>query len=73
MNTPKKYQAELTKICDDLRKALNMHALEEWRQIIIQAIQRAERLASSIAGAPAALGSRGGRKTAERPLQVGLR
>lgn len=65
MNIPQKHQAELTKICDSLREALTAQP-EECRQIVAQALRRAERLAQNIASAPAKLGSKGGRKTAER-------
>ena len=65
MNLPQKHQAELNKICDSLREALNAQP-EECRHIIAQTLRRAERLSESIASAPAKLGSKGGKKTAER-------
>jgi hypothetical protein len=65
MNLPQKHHAEVTKICDSLRKALTVQP-EECRRIITQTLGRAERLSESIASAPAKLGSKGGKKTAER-------
>jgi len=65
MNLPQKHHAELTKICDSLRKALTAQP-EECLEIITQALRRAERLSESIVTAPAKLGSKGGKKTAER-------
>jgi hypothetical protein len=66
MNIPQKHQAELNKICDNLRQSLSARGLEECRAIISQALSRAERLSQSIASTPAKLGKQGGDKTARR-------
>jgi hypothetical protein len=60
-----KHQSELSKISEGLQKALTAQP-EECHRIIEQVIRRVQRLSESIASAPAKLGSKGGKKTAER-------
>jgi hypothetical protein len=68
MTPTQKHQAELTKICTSLREAITATP-EECRQIVGQVLRRAERLAESIAAAPAKLGAKGGKQTALRGSQ----
>src|SRR5271154_1781505 len=65
MNPSQKHQSELTAICKSLREALTAQP-EECRRIIGQVLRRMALLSENIALAPATLGSKGGKKTAER-------
>jgi hypothetical protein len=65
MNLPKQHQAELAKICESLREAL-VGQPADCRRIVAQVLKRVERLAESVASAPARLGQMGGRETAKR-------
>jgi len=60
-----KHQSELAKICDSLRSALTAQP-DACREMISDTLKRAERLSESLADAPAKLGAKGGKKTAER-------
>jgi hypothetical protein len=65
MNLFQHHQSELSKIREDLRKALSEQP-EDCHRTIAQVIKRSERLSESIASVPAKLGSKGGRETAKR-------
>jgi hypothetical protein len=66
MAPTQKHQTELAAICEGLREVLKAQMSGDSRRVITQILRRAERLAESIANAPAELGSKGGRETAKR-------
>ena len=66
MSIPEKHQAEVATICDSLRQAIAAPSIEATRQVLTDTLRRAERLAQSLADAPAKMGRKGGQTTAKR-------
>ncbi len=66
MNAPKKTQEELAAIRVTLSRAIASADPEEWQEIVRKTIRRIDKIVERLDSAPAELGSKGGKKTAER-------